>query len=60
MSLFDNIFKKADINTEVEKIKSIDGDDAVIKAGIGPLTKLDCGIVRYNFEAASGHKCRSI
>ncbi len=25
MSLFDNIFKKADINTEVEKIKSIDG-----------------------------------
>ncbi len=38
----------------------INGDDAVIKAGMGPLTKLDCGIVRYNFEAASGHKCRSI
>lgn len=38
----------------------IDGDEAVIKAGIGPLTKLDCGIVRYNFEAASGHRCRSI
>ncbi len=35
-----------------------DGDDAVIKAGFGPLTKLDLGIVRYNFEAASGHKCR--
>ncbi len=38
----------------------IDGDEAVIKAGIGPLTKLDCGIVRYNFVAASGHRCRSI
>ena len=38
----------------------MDGDEAVIKAGMGPLTKLDSGIVRYNFEAASGHKCRSI
>ncbi len=37
----------------------IDGEDAVIKAGFGPLTKLDLGIVRYNFEAASGHKCRT-
>ncbi len=36
----------------------MDGDDAVIKAGIGPLTKLDLGIVKYNFEAASGHKCK--
>ncbi len=39
---------------------NIDGDDAVIKAGFGPMTKLDLGIVRYNFEAASGHKCRTI
>lgn len=38
----------------------IDGEEAVIKAGMGPLTKLDSGIVRYNFEAASGHKCRAI
>lgn len=38
---------------------TIDGDEAVIKAGLGPLTKLDLGIVRYNFEAASGHKCRT-
>lgn len=36
----------------------IDGEEAVIKAGFGPFTKLDLGIVRYNFEAASGHKCR--
>ena len=36
----------------------IDGEEAVIKAGFGPLTKLDMGIVRYNFEAASGHRCR--
>lgn len=38
----------------------IDGEEAVIKAGFGPFTKLDLGIVRYNFEVASGHKCRSI
>jgi hypothetical protein len=37
----------------------IDGEDAVIKPGFGPMTKLDLGIVRYNFEAASGHRCRS-
>ena len=39
---------------------SLDGDEATIKAGFGPLTKLDLGIVRYNFEVASGHKCRAI
>ena len=38
----------------------IDGEEAVIKAGFGPFTKLDLGIVRYNFEVASGHKCRAI
>lgn len=36
----------------------IDGEDGVITAGKGPMTKIDLGIVRYNFEAASGHKCR--
>lgn len=36
----------------------IDGEEAVITAGKGPMTKIDLGIVRYNFEAASGHKCR--
>ncbi|WP_024865704.1 nitroreductase family protein [Butyrivibrio sp. FCS014] len=35
------------------------GEEAVIKANFGPLTKLDLGIVRYNFEAASGHKCKA-
>ncbi len=38
----------------------IDGEDAVIKPGFGPMTKIDLGIVRYNFEIASGHKCRAI
>jgi nitroreductase len=38
----------------------IDGDEAVIKAGFGPLVKLDLGIVKYNFEAASGHRCKTI
>ena len=33
-------------------------DEAVITAGKGPLTKVDLGIVKYNFEAASGHRCR--
>jgi hypothetical protein len=36
----------------------IDGEDAVITARRFPLAKIDLGIVRYNFEAASGHKCR--
>ncbi len=38
----------------------IDGEEAVIKAGFGPFVKLDLGIVRYNFEVASGHKCRAV
>lgn len=33
------------------------GDLAVITAKAGPMTKIDLGIVKYNFEAASGHKC---
>ena len=37
---------------------SMEGDEAVITAGRGPMTRIDLGIVKYNFEAASGHKCR--
>ena len=36
---------------------TLDGDKAVITAGCGPMTNIDLGIVRYNFEAVSGHKC---
>ena len=36
---------------------TLDGDKAVITAGRGPMTKIELGIVRYNFEAVSGHKC---
>ena len=36
---------------------TLDGENAVITSKIGPMTKIDLGIVRYNFEAASGHKC---
>lgn len=36
---------------------TLDGDKAVITAGRGPMTNIDLGIVRYNFEAVSGHKC---
>lgn len=35
----------------------MDGDHAVISAQKFPMAKIDMGIVRYNFEAASGHKC---
>ncbi|MCR4939272.1 MAG: hypothetical protein K5930_04070 [Treponemataceae bacterium] len=37
---------------------SLEGEEPVITAKNGPLTQLDLGIVKYNFEAASGHKCR--
>ena len=29
-----------------------------ITARRGPFNMIDLGIVKYNFEAASGHKCR--
>lgn len=32
-------------------------DQAIITAKPGPMTKIDLGIVKYNFEAASGRKC---
>ena len=37
---------------------SLDGDEAVITTKRGPMTQLDLGIVKYNFEVASGHKVR--
>lgn len=36
---------------------SLVGERAVIKAGMGIMTKIDLGIVKYNFELASGRKC---
>lgn len=35
---------------------SLQGDQAVITTKGGPMTQLDLGIVKYNFDAASGHK----
>lgn len=45
------------INQQKFKI-GMDGEEAVISAKRGPFSKVDLGIVRYSFEAASGHKCR--
>ena len=35
---------------------TLKGDEPVITAGRGPMTGIDLGIVKYNFEAVSGHK----
>lgn len=35
---------------------SLDGDRVTAKAGKGVLTKMDLGIVKYHFEAVTGHK----
>ena len=45
------------LNQQLFSIRLEDGE-AVITAKAGPLTKIDAGIVKYNFEAASGHKVR--
>lgn len=37
---------------------SLEDGEAMITPGKGPMTKIDLGIVSYNFEAASGHSCR--
>ncbi len=37
---------------------TLENDEPVITAKNVPLAKIDLGIVKYNFEAASGHKCR--
>ncbi len=39
-------------------IIDLDGDIPVITARMGPYSKIDLGIVKYNFEAASGVKCK--
>ena len=45
------------INQQKFKI-SLVNDEAVIEAKRVPMAKIDLGIVRYNFEAYSGHKTR--
>ena len=37
---------------------SLKDGEAVITTKSGPMTKIDLGIVKYNFEAASGHKVK--
>ena len=44
------------MNQQKFKIALEDGEP-VVTAGKGMMTKIDLGIVKYNFEAASGHKC---
>ena len=34
---------------------TLEGDEAKIVSKGGAMTKLDLGIVKYNFEIASGH-----
>ena len=36
----------------------LDGEDVRITAKAGPYSHIDLGIVKYNIEAVSGHKCR--
>lgn len=46
------------INQQKFKMGMKDGNPVIRIAGIGPYTKVDLGIVKYNFEAASGHKVK--
>ncbi len=45
------------INQQQFFITLQDGEP-VIRAKIGPYSKIDLGIVKYHFEAVSGHQCR--
>ena len=45
------------LNQQKFKISLKDGEPVITTKG-GPMTKIDLGIVKYNFEAASGHKCK--
>ena len=45
------------INQQKFVISLEDGEAKIVSKG-GAMTKLDLGIVKYNFEAASGHKVR--
>ena len=38
---------------------TLDNGEPIITTKGGPMTKIDLGIVKYNFEAASGHKCKA-
>lgn len=44
------------INQQKFKIELKDGKPRIFVPGIGPYTKIDLGIVKYHFEAASGHR----
>lgn len=44
------------INQQKFKMGIRDGEPVIRIAGKGPYTKIDLGIVKYHFEAASGHK----
>ena len=44
------------INQQKFKMGIRDGKPVIRIAGKGPYTKIDLGIVKYHFEAASGHK----
>ena len=37
---------------------TLNGDDVIVTAQKGPFTKVDLGIVKYNFEAVTGRKCK--
>jgi len=45
------------INQQRFLVSLKDGEPVITTKG-GPMTQIDLGIVKYNFEAASGHKCR--
>ncbi len=44
------------INQQKFKMGIRNGNPVIRIAGMGPYTKVDLGIVKYHFEAASGHK----
>ena len=37
---------------------TLNGEDVIITARKGPFAKVDLGIVKYNFEAVTGKKCK--
>ena len=45
------------LNQQKFHISLKDGEAQITTKG-GPMTKIDLGIVKFNFEAASGHKCK--
>ena len=46
------------MNQQKFKMGIKDGSPVIRVSGKGPYTKIDLGIVKYHFEAASGHKVR--